>query len=241
MRAHAIAACVTAAVLSSGLVSALGARTTRGAEPVAGKAAGLSSTEMAELSRTIDVLHRRVAALEAELARTRTAAAVAPTVTAPFTVVNGAGTPIFTVTDAAFANASPRGRVHIGRGSSANYGMWFATAGGAPAASFGETKNGAGMLVINNGATAVGEISEDGFIARNSAGKQIVHLGPDPTTKSRGRLVVRGVLSLTDVNDVTVVDAGTLPTGAGAVRTWPNKECKAYGGLRSPNCLMGEP
>ena len=196
---------------------------------------------MAELSRTIDVLHRRVAALEAELERTRTSAAVAPTVTAPFTVVNGAGTPIFTVTDAAFANASPRGRVHIGRGSSANYGMWFTTAAGAMAAQVGESKTGTGMLLINRGATEVAEITEDGFIARNSAGKQIAHLGPDPTTKSRGRLVVRGILSLTDANDITVVDAGALPTGAGAVRTWPNKECNAYGGLRSPNCLMGEP
>lgn len=241
MRAHAIAACVMAAVLSSGLVSALGARTPSGPEAGAGSAAGRSRSEMAELSRTIEVLQRRMAALESELERTRSSASVAPTVTAPFTVLNGAGTPIFTVTDAAFANASPRGRVHIGRGSSANYGVWFTTAAGAMAAQVGESKTGAGVVVINRGATEVAEISEDGFIARSSAGKQIVHLGPDPTVKTRGRLVVRGVLSLTDANDVTVVDAGALPTGAGAVRTWPNRECKAYGGLRSPNCLMGEP
>jgi hypothetical protein len=241
MRAHAIAACVTAAVLSSGLVSALGARTPNGSEASAGSAAGPSRPEMAELSRTIDVLHQRVAALEAELARTRTSAAVAPTVTAPFTVVNGAGTPIFTVTDAAFANATGRGRVHIGRGSSANYGMWFTTTSGAMSAQIGEAKTGAGVLLLNKGATEIISLAEDGLIARNSAGKQIAHLGPDPTVTTRGRLVVRGVLSLTDANDITVVDAGALPTGAGAVRTWPNRECKSYGGLRSPNCLMGEP
>ena len=238
MRAHAIAACVTAAVLTSGLVSALGARTPSRAERIAGNAASASGSEMAELSRTIDALQRRVATLEAELGRTR-ATAVAPTVTAPFTVVNGAGTPIFTVTDAAFANAGARGRVHIGRGSGANYGMWFTTAGGAMAAQVGESKTGAGVLVINKGATEIAEITEDGFISRNSAGKQIGHFGPDPTNKARARMVVRGVLTITDENDVTMVDAGTLPDGRGAVRTWPNKECSAYRGLRSPNCLMG--
>ena len=75
--------------------------------------------------------------------------------------------------------------------------------------------------------------------ARNSSGKQIGHLGPDPTNKASGRLVIRGILSITDNNDVTMVDAGTLPDGRGAVRTWPNKACSSYGGMRSPNCLMG--
>ena len=239
MRAHAIAACVTAAVLSSGIVSALGARTPGAAADKAGAVTRSSGSEVAELARTIDALHRRVTSLEAELERTRTAAAVAPTVTAPFTVVNGAGTPIFTVTDAAFANAGARGRVHIGRGSSTNYGMWFTTAAGALATQVGESKTGAGVLVINKGATEIAEVTEDGFIVRNSAGKQLGHLGPDPTMKARGRIVVRGILTLTDENDVTMVDAGTLPDGRGAVRTWPNKECSAYRGLRSPNCLMG--
>ena len=235
MRAHAIAACVTAAVLSSGLVSALGARTAGNT----GSATVPSGPEMAELSGTIDALQRRVTALEAELERTRTAPAVAPTVTAPFTIVNGAGTPIFTVTDAAYANAGTKGRVHIGRGSSANYGMWFTTAGGALATQVGESKTGAGVLVINKGATEIAEVTEDGFIARNSAGKQIGHLGADPTNKARARMLIRGILTITDENDVTMVDAGTLPDGRGAVRTWPNKECAAYRGLRSPNCLMG--
>jgi len=239
MRAHAIAACVTAAVLSSGLVSALGARPAGETEGDAAGAAIPSRSEMAELSRTIDALQRRVTALEAELERTRTAPAVAPTVTAPFTIVNGAGTPIFTVTDAAYANAGTKGRVHIGRGSSSNYGMWFTTAGGALATQVGESKTGAGVLVINKGATEIAEVTEDGFIARNSAGKQIGHFGADPTNKARARMVVRGILTITDENDVTMVDAGTLPDGRGAVRTWPNKECSAYRGLRSPNCLMG--
>ena len=238
MRAHTIAACVTAAVLSSGLVSALGARTPSSATGSAGNPVGPSTSEIVELSKTIDALNRRVAALEVELARTRTSA-VAPTVTAPFTVVNGAGTPIFTVTDAAFANATGRGRVHIGRGSSANYGMWFTTTAGVMSAQIGESKTGAGVVVLNKGATEVVSLAEDGLITRNSAGKQIAHLGPDPTTTSRARFVLRGVLSITDENDVTVVDAGTLPDGRGAVRTWPNKECSAYAGRRSPNCLMG--
>ena len=238
MRAHAIAAAVVAAVLSSGLVSALGARTPGGAEASAESAGGPSSSELAELSRTIEALHRRVEALEAELDRTRTSAAVAPTVTAPFTVVNGAGTPIFTVSDGTYAS-STRGRVHIGRGSSANYGMWFAKADGGLAAQIGESKTGPGLLIINKGTTEVAEVTEEGFVSRNSSGKAIVHLGPDPTNKARARLVLRGIMSITDENDVTVVDAGTLPDGRGAVRTWQNKECKSYSGLRSPNCLMG--
>jgi hypothetical protein len=235
MRTHVIAAVVTVAVLASAGVSALGARTPGMSSAVTTAPA---SGELAELARTVESLRERVTTLESELARTRASAAIAPAVTAPFTVVNGAGTPIFTVSDGTYAS-STRGRVHIGRGSSANYGMWFAKADGTLAAQIGESKTGPGVLIINRGATEVAEVTEDGFISRNSAGKTIAHIGPDPTNKARARMVLRGVLSITDENDVTVVDAGTLPDGRGAVRTWPNKECSSYGGLRSPNCLMG--
>jgi hypothetical protein len=237
MRAHVIAAGVIAAVLSSGVVSALAARTPSSAARDTLNAGGPTRSEIASLAKTIEALHDRVSALESELARTRASAAVAPTVTAPFTVVNGAGTPIFTVTDGAYAGAT-KGRVHIGRGSSANYGMWFLTSSGLVAATIGESKTGPGSVIVNKGGKEVASVTEDGFIYAASSGKQVAHLGPDPQNKERARLVVRGIFSITDESGNTTVDAGTLPNGAGAVRTWPNADC-ARGGLNT--CIKGNP
>jgi hypothetical protein len=239
MRVHVIVGCVVAGLLSSGLVSAVAARTTMGVAASDGNTAGPARPEIAELTRSIESLRARVAALEIEIARASAPhAAVAPTVQAPFTVVNGAGTPIFTVSDAAYADAT-KGRVHVGRGSSANYGLWFIASGGSIAAVLGESKTGPGTLVLSKGGKEAVSLTEDGFSYSATTGKTIAHLGPDPQNTARARLVVRGVLQITDANDVTMVDAGTLPDGRGTVRTWPNQECKSYGGLRSPQCLMG--
>ena len=158
------------------------------------------------------------------------------TVTAPFTVVNGAGTPIFTVTDRAYADASARGRVHIGRGSGANYGMWFVASSGSIAASIGESKVGSGVVIINKGADEVAVVDADGFNVNAAGGQQVAHLGFDPTNKARARLVLRGPLSLVDEAGRTVVDAGSVGAGMGAVRAWPNANCKG-GGL--PACIKG--
>ena len=238
MRVHVIVGCVVAGLLSSGLVSAVAARTTMGVA-ADGNSAGPARPEIAELTRSIESLRARVSALETEIAKASAShATVAPTVQAPFTVVNGAGTPIFTVSDAAYADAT-KGRVHIGRGSNANYGVWFLDPGGSIAAALGESKAGPGTLVLAKGGKETVVLSEDGFSYSVSAGKSIAHFGPDPQNKARARLLVRGVLQITDENDVTMVDAGTLPDGRGAVRTWPNQACKAYGALRSPQCLMG--
>ena len=68
------------------------------------------------------------------------------------------------------------------------------------------------------------------------AGKQIAHIGPDPQNKERARIVLRGPLSLTDEAGGTVVDAGAIGVGLGAVRAWPNANCKG-GGL--PACIKG--
>ena len=238
MRAHVIAAGVTAAVLSSGLVSALAARSPAGAEAGAGSAARATSSDVADLPRIIESLRQRVSALESELARTRATAGVAPTVTAPFTVVNAAGTPIFTVTGADFGNAQPKGRVHIGRGTSDNYGLWFIGSGGSLAASIGESRFGFGSFFAYRGGKEMAMVTDEGFVFKDASGKQLGHLGPEPTDTDRGRLVVRGVISITDANGNTTVDAGTLPDGAGAVRTWPNADCKR-GGLNT--CIKGIP
>jgi hypothetical protein len=236
MRAHVIAACVTAAVLSSGVVSALAARTPSGTG--SGTAAGTADTEIEELAATVESLRDRVRALETELARTRAAGAVSPTVQAPFTVVNGAGTPIFSVTESPVPD-SLKGRVHIGRGSGSNFAIWIMTANHTLAATMGEQKTGGGSVTVHKGGKELGVMDEVGFVQRNSAGKEIAHLGTDPLNRSRGRLSVRGILQLSDENDNTTVDAGTLPDGRGAVRTWPNQDCKPAGVLGTPACLRG--
>jgi hypothetical protein len=64
----------------------------------------------------------------------------------------------------------------------------------------------------------------------------IGHLGPDPVSTTRGRLVVRGPLSLTDEAGNTIVDAGSPSVGLGVVRAWPNADCRP-GALAT--CLKG--
>ena len=236
MRAHMIAAFVTAAVLSSGVVSALAARTPGVTET--GSTAGAGRAEIEELARTVESLRDRVATLESELASTRAAGAVAPTVQAPFTVVNGAGTAIFSVTESPVPD-SLKGRVHIGRGSGSNFAIWIMAANHTLAATIGEQKTGGGSVTVHKAGKEVGVMDEVGFVLRNSAGKEVAHLGTDPQNRARGRLAVRGIFQFTDENNNTTVDGGTLADGRGAVRTWPNQDCRAFAGLKSPTCLMG--
>ena len=77
---------------------------------------------------------------------------------------------------------------------------------------------------------------EDGFTVNTTAGRQIAHLGIDPQNKARARLALRGPLSLTDEAGGTVVDAGAVGVGLGAVRAWPNANCK---GSALPACIKG--
>ena len=236
MHSRTVAACVTAALLGSGLLSTVAARTPGRMDDVTTGDAAAFAAQLHQLETTVAALRSRVDSLETELAARTVSPAAEQTVTAPFTVVNGAGTPIFTVSDRTFADASVRGRVHIGRGSSANFGMWFISGGGVVAASLGESKAGPGLLIINKGATEAAMVNEDGFTVNSSGGKQVAHLGLDPQNKSRARLVVRGPLSLTDEAGNTVVDGGAIGVGMGAVRAWPNANCK---GSALPACIKG--
>jgi hypothetical protein len=233
MHSRTIAACLTAALLGSGLLSAVAARTPERIDVTTASAD--AAVRLDELEATVAALRGRVDSLETELAARRGSTAQ-QTVTAPFTVVNGAGTPIFTVSDRTYADAPVHGRVHIGRGSSANFGLWFLNSGGAVAASVGESKVGSGVLIINKGAEEVAVVDADGFAVHAAGAKQVAHLGLDPTNKARARLVLRGPLSLTDEAGGTVVDAGAIGVGLGAVRAWPNANCKG-GGL--PACIKG--
>jgi outer membrane murein-binding lipoprotein Lpp len=236
MHSRTIAACVTAALLSSGLLSAVAARTPGRLEDVTTYDAAAFAGQLHQLETTVAALRSRVDSLETELDAARPSPAVEQTVTAPFTVVNGAGTPIFTVSDRTFADAPTKGRVHIGRGSGANFGMWFINSSGSIAASLGESKAGPGVLIINKGADEVAVVDANGFTVNATGGKEVAHLGLDPQNRARARLVVRGPLSLTDEAGGTVVDAGAVGVGLGAVRAWPNANCKG-GGL--PACIKG--
>jgi hypothetical protein len=236
MKSRTIAACVTTALLSSGLLSAVAARTPARVELATSREAVAFAGRLDQLETTIAGLRGRVDSLETELAARHVASAVEQTVTAPFTVVNGAGTPIFTVSDRAWADAAVRGRLHIGRGSSANYGMFFINKSGEIVAQIGESKAGPGFLAVTKNATELATVSVDGFTVNTAEGKQIAHLGLDPTNKTRARITVRGPLSLTDEAGGTVVDAGAIGVGLGAVRAWPNANCKG-GGL--PACIKG--
>ena len=133
-----------------------------------------------------------------------------------------------------------KGRVHIGRGSNDNYGVWVIGSGRKVVTAMAESKLlGVGNIVGYKGGKDMAIISEEGFVFKDAADKTIGHLGPDPQVKSRARLAVRGVLQLYDENFNTTVDAGTLPDGRGAVRTWPNTKCKSFEGLISPQCIVG--
>ena len=237
MNSRTIAACVTTALLSSGLLSAVAARTPERVEfATSSREAVAFAGRLDQLETTIAGLRGRVDSLETELAARRVASAVEQTVTAPFTVVNGAGTPIFTVSDRAWADTDVRGRVHIGRGSSANYGMFFINKSAEIVAQIGESKAGPGFLAVTKNATELTTVSVDGFTVNTAEGQKIAHLGLDPTNQARARILVRGPLSLTDEAGGTVVDAGAIGVGLGTVRAWPNANCKG-GGL--PACLKG--
>jgi hypothetical protein len=235
MNSRIIAACVTGALLSSGLLSAVAARTPERVDDVATHDVAALAEQLHQLETTVAVLRGRVASLETELAAGSTPA-VEQTVTAPFTVVNGAGTPIFTVSDRAYADASVKGRVHIGRGTSGNYGMFFINGANQPVVQLGESKAGPGFMAVTAGPTELVTVSEDGFTVNTTAGRQIAHLGIDPQNKARARLALRGPLSLTDEAGGTVVDAGAVGVGLGAVRAWPNANCK---GSALPACIKG--
>ena len=242
MRAHVIAACVAGAVLSSAVVPALGAqKPTKKDTVVAGGVPGPGGQlELSELMKQLDALRKRVSALEAEVAKgdkSDGSPKMAAKFQAPFTIVDEDGKSIFTVADDEYA-AAFRGRVHIGRGTGTNYSIWFHNQNGTIAASMGELKDGSGLVATLRGGKETAIMSDEGFITRNAAGKEITHLGPNPADKARGRLVVSGTLALKGPSDNMVVEAGA--DGArGVVRTWPNQDCRVFNGLKSPQCIEG--
>jgi hypothetical protein len=244
MRAHVIAACVTAAVLSSGIAPALEAQKPVKKDTVglAGPGAG-NQAQLDELKKAIDALRSRVADLEKEVAKGDKSDGSAPKMgakfQAPFTILDEKGKSIFSVTDDPYSTGF-RGRVHISPGSSGNnYNIWMHSADGTLVAAMGESNGKAGLVSVLRSGQDAGLLSPLGLEIRNTAGKQLAHIGLDPQNKERARVAVRGILQLYDQNFNTVVDAGALDDGRGAVRTWPNADCRSTGGLVSPPCLRG--
>ena len=242
MRAHAIATCVAAAVLSSAFASAVGAqKPTKKDTVVAGGVSGPGGQlELAELMKQLDALRKRVADLETAVANgDKSTPKMAAKFQAPFTVVDENGKPIFSVSDDPYSTGF-RGRVHISPGSSGNnYNIWMHSANGTLVAAMGESNGAAGLVSVLRDGKDVAMMMGKGFELKSSSGKMLGVLGLDPQNEARARLGVRGVLQIYNENNSSVVDAGMLPDGRGAVRTWPNSDCKSFGGMRSPTCLMG--
>lgn len=240
-----ITACVATALLSSGLASPLRAQknktdTTKVLVGPGNVNVSALAAVVDELMKTVAALRSRVSGLEAEIGkidRKPTEPVMGMKVRAPFTVIDDDGKMIFTVADDQYT-AAYKGRVHFGPGSAGNYNMWFHDKNGAMMATMGESKMGTGLVAILRAGMEIGSMDDAGFIARTSAGKEIAHLGADPSNKTRGRLVLRGPLSLTDAGGNTVVDAGAVEDGLGAVRAWPNAKCRA-GALAT--CIKGSP
>jgi hypothetical protein len=243
MRGHAIATCVAAALLSSALApAAAGAqKPTKQDTVVAGGVPGPGGQlELAELMKQLDALRKRVADLEKAVANgDKSIPKMAAKFQAPFTVVDENGKSIFSVTDDPYSTGF-RGRVHISPGSSGNnYNIWMHSANGTLVAAMGESNGAAGLVSVLRDGKDVAMMMGKGFELKSSSGKMLGVLGLDPQNEARARLGVRGVLQIYNENNNSVVDAGMLPDGRGAVRTWPNSDCKSFGGMRSPTCLMG--
>ena len=163
------------------------------AAPNAGDASLILS--IGELSRTVDGLRSRVATLEAEAAkREADRAQGTQRVTAPFEVVDKSGKVILSVSDGTYGDATTRGRVHIGRGTGDNFGLWVRGADGSPAVVLREQSSGAGGVFAMDkkgiGRVSLSAEEDRGITILSSASKEIVSIGPDPKAKTAGMVRV---------------------------------------------------
>jgi hypothetical protein len=155
----------------------------------------LMLARIAELTSTVDALTSRVAELETRVARSATDRAQAgQRVTAPFEVVDKSGKVILSVSDGTYGDATTRGRVHIGRGTGENFGLWVRGGDGNPAVVVREQASGVGGVFVmdKKGISRVALSAEDdrGITILNSSSKEIASLGPDPKSKASGMVRV---------------------------------------------------
>jgi hypothetical protein len=154
--------------------------------------------------------------------------------------VDGAGKPIFTVTDVR-ASEENAGRVHVGRGAGSNYGIWIRDAGGKVAAAIGEGKTGGGVVTVSDpsGKPRAELFGQGGVTVYNPSGKEVVGLNLDAANTASGVMQLTGIFQILDGGGQTIVDAGRLPTGVGVVRVGPGAKCVPMGTLRVSDCIMG--
>jgi outer membrane murein-binding lipoprotein Lpp len=237
-----IAAGVAAVLLSAGVASPLSAQKTKPDTVKGGVAPGTNVAALTaavdELTKALAALRSRVQALESEAGKvdeSKGTLKMGQKFQAPFSILDENGKVIFSVSDDPYS-VGFRGRVHIAPGSGGNYNIWIHNASGTLAATMGESRAGAGFFsALMNGKDAV-TMTGEGFGVENAAGKSLAHMGLDPANKTRARIVLRGPLYLTDEAGNTVVDAGSPKVGLGAVRAYPNADCRASA---LPACIKG--
>jgi hypothetical protein len=155
----------------------------------------LMLVRIAELTKTVDALTRRVAELEstATSATTDRAQSV-QRVIAPFEVVDKSGKVILSISDGTYGDATTRGRVHIGRGTGDNFGLWIRGADGSGAVVLREQASGAGGVFVMDkkgiGRVALSAEDDRAITILSSASKEIVSLGPDPKARTAGLIRV---------------------------------------------------
>jgi hypothetical protein len=200
-----------------------------------------ASNQINELKKTIEFLKDRVSNLEKESNKPdKSESGVDHIIRAPFHVVDKSGKPIFTVTDAAAAQAI--GRVRVGHGTGDNYGIWVVNAAGNTVAVISEAKDGTGAVTAY---TAAGKRSAqmhggEGFTLFGASDKSVASMGLNAGNTDRGLLQLSGIFQIFDGAGETMVEAGTSSTkGVGVVRVGPGAKCVPMANLRVPDCIMG--
>jgi hypothetical protein len=198
------------------------------------------ANQISDLRKTIDLLRDRVSNLEHELAKESDLKNLEHVIRAPLQVVDKTGNAIFTVTDASYGQATV-GRVHVGRGTGNNYGIWVQKAGGGVAAAIGEGKTGGGVVSVNDpaGKPRAELFGQGGVTVYNPSGKDVVSLNLNAANTASGVMQLTGIFQILDGGGQTIVEAGRLPTGVGVVRVGPGTKCVPMGTLRVGDCIMG--
>jgi len=200
------------------------------------------ANQINDLRKTVDFLRDRVSNLEKELGnREKNPSDDEHVIRAPFQVVDKGGNPIFTVTDAAYSQATT-GRVHVGRGSADNYGIWVRDASGGAVAAIGQAKTGGGAVDVNgsDGTLRVELSGQGGVRLKNAAGQDVVSFGLKAANTAKGVFQLVGLFQLfNEAGGPTLVEAGTSPKGVGVVKVGPGGTCVPIGPLRVPDCIMG--
>lgn len=162
----------------------------------------------------------------------------------PLEVFGGQGERTLVVTDRQY-EAGAAGRVHIGRGSGANYGVYVLRAGGQFSVGMGEGNDGNGVLVVNDaaGKTRAELYGARGFALNGVDGKEVASLTLDPRGNVSAVLGITGLMQIFDMGGQTVVEAGSA-NGRGIVRTGPKFRCAPSSAplvAGVPDCIMGIP